>query len=157
VSAGPLIAANRNFLFQQWEKSPCEVMVMVDDDVEWGADVLYQLRHHVLSHPVVFVDMPDRQFNTTAYVWGLRGVEPARHMSEPYYVPAFGAGMFALHREVLKSLPAAPFNHQMKNGYQLREDLSFSLELANSGYAALCIPNLDVTHHCDGKMRPRKQ
>lgn len=159
IVSSPYVAGNRNALFQNFLKYESTHIVMVDDDVWWGPDVLWLLEKFAGFNPVVFVDMPERQMNTTAYNWttGYDIVE-APYQVDPFTSDAFGTSMLCMTWQFAKTLPSNPFDHRYRGGYQRREDLSFSMVLEEMGVRPLCIPNQDIIHYCEyGGKRPRRK
>jgi hypothetical protein len=146
IVASPLISMNRNALYDMWVKTTSEFMVQVDDDVEWGPDVLGILSTYLKDHPVVFVDMPDRNGSTNALYWEDEKLCQCPREDEPFYCEAFGAGMFGINRMIPARMVERPFDLLFR-GFQQREDISFSLRLQKLGIKPLCIPGLDVIHH----------
>lgn len=144
--ASPYVSMNRNALYEMWVKTTSEFMVQVDDDVSWAPDVLGILATYLKDHPVVFVDLPDRNGPTSALRWedGKLCSHPGE--DEPFYCEAFSSSMFGINRTIPARMIERPFD-LITQGFQQREDISFSLRLQALGIQPLCIPGLSVIHH----------
>lgn len=160
IVSSPLVGMNRNTILENFRGwlGPGLFMIQVDDDVQWDANVLpIMIDTMRQGNEIVFADMPDRQMKTSAYNWDADDIIPAPYSPKPFHCDAFGAGLFGITRRLSLDLPSMPFDLRVYRGFQRREDLSFSLVLAEMGIKPLCIPNLAIVHHnaATGGLRPR--
>ena len=126
-----------------------DLLLQVDDDIEWHPSVLPRLIEASAQHEVVFPDVCLGVGPTSALRWdGAEFQLDWPHGPAPYSPDGVAGAMFMVRRDLLELLPFGEWWTKRRiNGVTAGEDMSFSALLRGIGVKPYCIPGLKIIHH----------